>query len=488
MSMNRREFLTAAGLATASAICCSNVSRQSEQETLSQLRNSFKGTIISPGDINYDRARMIASFNPRSDKHPRLIARCLNSDDVVRALEFARLQSLEIAVRAGGHDLLGASVCEGGIVIDVSQMKSIVVDREHRTARVEAGVRSRDLNAATSADGLAPVLGCNPAVGVAGLTLGGGLGWFLGKFGAACDNLLAAQIISADGKILRASADENAELFWALRGGGGNFGIVTNLEYRLHPIENVLGGAIAFRGDLRSFMRFYRDFMKAAPDNLAIEMSIIMLDQPVILCTVCWSGEVAEGERVLKPFREFGPPVADQIHAVSYEHLTDRPGPEFSARVFGLPPAAPPAPGLVYDYWRGGSLKELSDQAIGQIVAAVSGATRGMSVGIGHYMHGQICRVDDDATALPRIAGQFTYFFDANWRNAERAEGSIGWVNNSWSAMQPFSSAGTYVNYLSNDSQEAVRASYRENYQKLVALKRKYDPLNVFHLNRNIRP
>jgi len=488
MSMDRREFLGAASIAAASAVCCPNLWAQSEPDVLTKFRNSFEGTIILPGDTNYDRARMVASFNPRTDKHPRLIARCLNSEDVVLALEFARSQSFEIAVRAGGHDLLGASVCEGGIAIDVSQMKSIVVDRERRTARVEAGVRSRDLNAATSPYALAAVLGCNPAVGVAGLTLGGGLGWFLGKFGAACDNLLAAQVISADGKILRASADDNGDLFWAIRGGGGNFGIVTTLEYKLHPIEKVLGGVIAFRGDAGAFLRFYRDFMKAAPDELAIETSIIALDQPVILCTVCWSGELAEGERVLRPLRAFGPPVADEIRAVLYEHLTDRPAPEFGARIFGPAPAVPPAPGLTYDYWRGGSLKEVSDQAIGQITAAVRTATRGMSIGLGHYMHGQICRVHDDVTALPRTAGQFTYFFDANWRNVERAETAMGWVNNSWSAMQPFSSAGTYVNYLSSDSEDAVRESYRTNYQKLVALKRKYDPSNVFHLNRNIRP
>jgi hypothetical protein len=488
MSMNRREFLTAASLTTVSAVCRSSLSAQSEPAALTLFRNHFTGTIILPGDTNYDRARMVASFNPRTDKRPRLIARCLSVDDVISALEFARAQSLEIAVRAGGHDLLGASVCEGGIVIDVSQMKSISVDRERRTARVDAGVRSRDLNAATSPFGLAAVLGCNPAVGVTGLTLGGGLGWLLGKFGAACDNLLAAQVVSADGKIMRASADENSDLFWAIRGGGGNFGIVTNLEYWLHPVESVLGGVIAFRSDVAPFLRFYRDFMKAAPDPLAVEVSIIMLDQPVILCTVCWSGEQTEGERVLRPFRAFGPPVADAIGVVSYAHLTDRPGPEFGAKVFGPPPTTAPAAGVTYDYWKGGSLNGLSDQAIEQIESAIRGATRGMSIGMGHYMHGQICRVKDDVTPLPRTAGQFTYFADANWRNVERAEGSMSWVNNSWSALQPYSSPGTYVNYLSSDSEESVRASYRANYQRLVRLKQMYDPSNVFHMNRNIRP
>jgi len=411
----------------------------------------------------------------------------MNADDIVSALEFARTRSLEVAVRAGGHDLLGASVCEGGIVIDLSQMKSIVIDREHGTARVEPGVRASDLNTATSPHGLAAVLGCHPGVGVAGLTLGGGIGWLLGRFGAACDNLVSADVISADGELRHASAGEYADLFWALRGGGGNFGIVTSLEYQLHPVDQVLGGLIAFRGDVASFLRFYRDFMKAAPDALAAEVSIVMVDQPTILCRVCWSGDTTEGHRVLRPLREFGPPVADAIGSVSYAHLTDRPGPEFSVRVFGPPPAVAPPAGVTYDYWKGSSLEELRDHAIEQIASAIGNSSRGMSIGIGHYMHGQICRGADGATPLTRTSGQFTYFLDANWRNPARAEAAMAWVDDLWSAMRRFSTPG-YVNYLSSNSEESVRATYRGNYQRLVALKRKYDPTNIFHLNRNIRP
>ena len=225
------------------------------------------------------------------------------------------------------------------IVIDLSQMKSIVIDREHGTARVEPGVRAGDLNSATSSHGLAAVLGCHPAVGVAGLTLGGGLGWLLGRFGAACDNLVSADMISADGKLRHVSAGENGDLFWALRGGGGNFGIVTSLEYQLHSVDQVLRGLIAFRGDVASFLHLYRDFMKAAPDALVAETSIVMVDQPTILCRVCWSGDAAEGDRVLRPLREVGPPVAHAISPGSYAHLTDRSGPEFSVRVLGPSPA-----------------------------------------------------------------------------------------------------------------------------------------------------
>jgi FAD/FMN-containing dehydrogenase len=284
------------------------------------------------------------------------------------------------------------------------------------------------------------------------------------------------------------SAEENADLFWALRGGGGNFGIVTSFEYRLQPIDRVLGGLIAFRTDVAPFLRFYRDFMKAAPDDLVAEITILMVDRPTILCTVCWSGDPIEGERVLRPLRTFGPPVADAIGLVPYAHLTDRPGPEFGARVFGPPPTAAQPAGQTFDYWRGGSLENLSDGATERVDSTMQGASRGMSMGLGHYMHGQICQVPADATPLPRIPGQFTYFFDVNWRDPARADMAMRWVNDASLAMRPWSSAGTYINYLSSDGDEAVRAAYKANYNRLVALKRKYDPSNAFHLNRNIRP
>ncbi len=480
MSITRRTFLAGAGL----------VSLRTARygDPLAKFRKSFKGSIVVRGDADYDRIRAVASVNPSTDKRPRLIARCSNADDVARAIEFGRAQALEIAVRAGGHDVLGASVCEDGIVIDVSRMKAIAIDAAHRTARVESGVRSSELNAATSPYGLAAVLGCNPAVGVAGVTLGGGLGWFLGRFGAACDNLIAADVVDAHGTYRRANADAYADLFWALRGGGGNFGIVTAFEYRLHPVDRVLGGLIAFRTDIAPFLRFYRDFMKAAPDALAVEASIVILERPTVFCTVCWSGDSADGERAIRPLREFGPPVADAIGLTPYAHLTDRPGPEFSARVFGPPPTTAPPAGQVYDYWRGGSLPELSDGAIDQMDVAIQAASRGMSMGLGHYMHGQICQVPPAATPLPRTPGQFTYFFDANWRNSARADLAMGWVNDAMAAMRPWSKAGAYVNYLSSDNDEAVRGAYGANYSRLVALKRKYDPSNAFHGNRNIRP
>jgi FAD/FMN-containing dehydrogenase len=480
VTLNRRDFLVMGATLPAIAFL-------DQSDSLARFRRAFGGQVIAESDPDYDRARSPASFNPFTDKRPYLIARCRSPKDVVLAIEFARSQGLEVAVRAGGHDVLGASVCEGGLVIDVSGMKSIDIDPRRARARVAAGVRAGELHAATAAHGLAPVLGCNPAVGVAGLTLGGGLGWFLGRFGAACDNLLAADIVTADGRQRHVSADDHADLFWGLRGGGGNFGIVTAFEYQLHPIGDVLGGLVAWRTDLGAFLRFYGAFMRSAPDELTAELSIVMIDAPVVLATVCWSGDRIEGERVLRPLREFGPPLADAIGVVPFAHLTDRPGPAFGARVFG-PPTADQNGGRVNDYWKGGSLNELTDPAIEQIETTMESARRGMSVGLGHYMHGQVCRIEAGATPLPRVPGQFTYFFDANWRAPARAEAAMAWVRDACTAMRRFSSAGTYVNYLSDDRDVAVRDAYQSNYARLVSLKRKYDPANQFHLNRNIRP
>lgn len=438
------------------------------------LRSSFKGELIFPSDAQYERARRGASFNPTTDSHPALIARCNDAGDVARALEFAALAKLEIAVKAGGHDVLGASVRTNGIVIDVSGMKRVEIDAKTRIARVGAGVRSGELNLATAPYGLAPVLGCNPAVGISGLTLGGGLGWFLGTHGAACDHLVGADIVTADGKLRRATADENAELFWGIRGGGGNFGVVTSLDLSLISQDQVLGGAIAFRADTASFLRFYRDFMHSAPDALAVELNLFSIGQPVILALVCWSGDQAEGERVLRPLRTFATPLFDSIRSVSYAHLTDSPD-----------GGGPKVENL---FWRGASLDDLSDSAIERISNIVKSAPPGWSIGLGHFMHGEVCRLAKGATPLVRTPGQFTYFIGTGWNDAAQAASCMEWVIESMADMRSASSAATYVNYLSDDSPNAIATSYGPNYARLRTLKRRYDPGNTFHHNRNIRP
>src|SRR5215831_7912188 len=286
------------------------------------LRESIAGSVILPNDAEYDSARRVFSFNPRTDKHPQMIVRCGAPEDAAKAVSYARERGLDVAVRSGGHDLLGASVCDG-MVIDLSRMKAMRLNRETGTVRVEAGVRAGELNSATQADGLAVPLGCHPAVGVAGLTLGGGLGWLIGKYGATCDHLLGADVVMADGKVLHASASDNPELFWALRGGGGNFGIVTALEYQAHQVDQVTGGVIAYRTPLDRFLRFYSGFMNDAPPELAVELNIILNSPPTIVAMVCWSGAL-EGARVLRALRAFGPPEKDLVDTVGYLHLLDR--------------------------------------------------------------------------------------------------------------------------------------------------------------------
>jgi hypothetical protein len=451
---------------------------------LAKFRQGLKGQLILPSDRGYDSARRVASFNPTTDKHPQMVVRCVEPNDVIRAVSFARDKAMDVAVRSGGHDLLGASVCDG-MVIDLSPMKKMSIDQERKTVRVEAGIRAGELNDLTGSAGLAAVLGCNPWVGVAGLTLGGGLGWFLGKYGAACDNLISADVVTSDSKMLRASATENADLFWALRGGGGNFGIVTTLNLRLHTIGQVLAGVVAYRTDVGRFLGFYRDFMKAAPDELAVELNIFIAEQPTIIAVPCWSGDAVEGRRVLGPLRSFGPPIADNVDLVPYSHLTDR-----FAIVGKLLPPAPSreASGPGYNYWRGGSLLELSDNAIDQMVLGMQRGPEDCSIGMGHFMHGQVSRVPQNTAPIIRAAGQFTYFFNASWSDPRRGDAKMDWVNRSLAAMKSFSAKGTYINYLSADSDAAVKASYAKNYDRLAKLKGKYDPTNFFHHNRNIRP
>jgi FAD/FMN-containing dehydrogenase len=270
------------------------------------------------------------------------------------------------------------------------------------------------------------------------------------------------------------TAEENPELFWAVKGGGGNFGIAVNLDLRLAAADKVLGGAIAFETDVAKFLTFYSDFMHAAPDALTVELNFFAMDKPVVLAIVCWSGTLDEGEKNLLPLRKFAAPLFDSIRSVSYAHLTDRP-----------PGGRPPPQEL---FWLGGSLDRLSAAAIAKLAEIMEDAPPGWSVGMGHYMHGAVCRGERDATPFIRRSGQFTYFIGAGWDAPSETARMMGWVNDSMTQTHGLSSVATYVNYLSDNSESAVAASYGENYPRLVALKRKYDPNNIFHHNRNIRP
>lgn len=493
----RRRFLqSVTGLAAAAALPWQSVSFAAsllrdrlDESALEAFRKRLTGRIILPSDPAYGSARRVASFNPTTDKRPGLIVFCADAADVARSVEFARKHALEIAVRGGGHDVLGQSVCEGGMLIDLEQMNRIAVDAAGRQIAAQAGVRAGVLDAALREHGVVAALGCNPAVGIAGLTLGGGLGWFLGKYGATCDNLLGADVVTVDGRILRTGDNDNSDLFWALKGGGGNFGIVTSFNYRVHAQPPVTGGYLAWSGErLGDFLRFYQIYMADVPDELTVEMFMFAPREPVMFVVACHSGEEKAARKALAPLVAFAKPQAGGILTAPY----GAPPPEDIVNLMHSEGAAaaerPSADEQSYVYWKGAEVGSLNDEAIDTFVRCVAKAPPGFSVGIGHYMHGAACRPGKNDSALPRRCGNASIFFNTGWAGMASAAENMDWVDGSIAAMRPHSSKATYINYLSDGSPAAVRAAYGDRYARLAALKRRYDPDNVLHLNRNIVP
>ncbi len=439
---------------------------------------SFKGRLVLPGDRSYDAARRVAYWNATTDRRPAMIARCAHVEDVARTVDFARQHDLLIAVRSGGHSTLGWGTCEGGLVIDVSPIKKIKIDPVKGTVQAGAGLMDRELVSAAIQYGLAPVLGECPTVGISGLTLGGGLGWLSGKFGATCDNLLSADLVTADGRSVVASATQNPDLFWAIRGGGGNFGIATSLEYRLHPVTEVLCGEIKYRfTEAREVLRSYRDFMAGAPDELQAFAYLTGLRNRSVNVGVCYSGDPKRGEELTRPLRALASPVRDTVQRRPY-------GETFTMPLFyENRPAAFSAAKKCY-------FEQLSDAAIDVVLGQIALAPQvGCKLGLDHYMHGAVCRVARDSTAFElRAPGALHVWIASGWDDPMLASTSIAWVNSAWEALKPFSGGRIYANYLSVEGEEAVKGAFGKNYPKLVAIKNKYDPTNFFKLNQNIRP
>ena len=513
--MTRREFLArgaSAGIAVSLLPGCELLSDRGvttpkraaeagsiDPGVISRFRAGLKGHLVLPGDASYDRARRIFSWNSKTDKNPAMIVRCGSSTDVVRSVDFARSHELEIAVRGGGHDVQGSSVCEGGIVIDVSPMKRISIDLNRRVARVETGLTAGELSGACRVHGLAAALGCDAAVGISGLTLGGGVGWLAGKYGAACDNLLSVELVTANAETVVADANQNQELFWGMRGAGANFGIATAFEYQVHPVGRIFGGFIAYPiSQAREFLLVYRELMANAPDELVVEFfSMAAFDrtrfrQPIVMAIACYCGDSDNGEKLLRPLRTFSRPIADSIRPMQYIALQRRPPLDFDRKLLGAKGIAKAAlrsfdetPG--YTYWRGAPIENLSDEAIAALIGQMQSAPPGWSVGVGHHIHGAISRVATTETAFIRRPG-FSCFIEEDWRDPDQSEQAIGWVDKSSEAVQQFSASGTYVNFLSVAGDAAVESTYGTNYPRLAELKNTYDPQNIFHLNRNIRP
>lgn len=490
---SRREFLkliSRAGLAAASSpllTSCAPVARVSPNSPVDfgGLAKRFNGTVLLPTSERYDGARRTFSFNPRTDRRPAAIAKCKDAFDVARAVEFARANDLEIAVRSGGHDVLAASTCNDGLLIDLRDLNSVRLETESSHAVTGPGANAGMLDRAMAAQDRCLALGCNAQVGVAGLTLGGGLGWFMGSHGAACDSLLRAQLVTADGKLLTASGDQHTDLLWALRGGGGNFGIVVELELVAHPLTTVTGGYICFDGEkLPEFLRFYRDYLADAPDALDVEVLVMAPARRVIFVMPCFLGDPDEAQRAFAPLRSFARPLADGLRTAPYPGVMSptaevgllfRPDPD-------APKEANDAPGI---HWLGGSLGELDDAAIASIVEQIELAQGNWAFNVGHHMHGAVCRTSSADSPLPRPRGTFTYHFDTWWGSAESAPARMAWVDSAVAALRKHETAA-YVNYLSTDDPASVRRSYGASFARLQTIKRRYDPDNIFQRNRNI--
>ena len=442
-----------------------------------ELRKGLRGPLLQPGDAGYDAARTID--NAMIDRRPALIARCAGVADVLTAVRFARQHKVLVSVRAGGHNVAGNAVCDGGLMIDVSGMKGIQVDPGARTVRAQAGVTWGDLDAETQAFGLATTGGVISTTGIAGLTLGGGVGWLNGRFGLACDNLISADVVTAEGQLVRASEQENADLFWGLRGGGGNFGIVTSFEFRLHPVGPTLLSGPVFHpaARARDVLRFYREFSASEPDELTTYAGLLTGPDgaPLVGLVPCYSGPIEHGEKLLERLRKFGPPAVDMVGAMPYVAVQ---------RMFN--DAFPPGR---YNYWKSSLTPEITDQLIDTIVEHMARVPSPHSAVMLEHYHGAYSRPAPTATAYSHRRPTYDVVIIANWASPADNERNTAWARSLFAAVQPQVSKAAYVNFLDQDEgADRIRAAYGDNYEKLVALKRKYDPTNFFKMNQNIRP
>ncbi|MBV9601376.1 MAG: FAD-binding oxidoreductase [Chloroflexi bacterium] len=445
-------------------------------EQVDAFKGGLRGVLLRPREPGYDEARTV--WNGMTDKRPGLIIRCAGASDVIKAVNLARDNGLLLAVRGGDHSVAGHSVCDGGIMIDLSAMRSVRVDPVKRTARAEGGTRWGDFDKETQAFGLATTGGTNSDTGIAGLTLGGGIGWLAGKYGLSCDNLLSADVVTASGELLTASATDNPDLFWALRGGGGNFGVVTSFEYQLQEVSTILGGMVIHSfARATDVLRFYAEFSRSIPDELNTICALLTSPdgQPVIAIAVCYNGNLEQGERVLRPVRDFGPPLVDQISPMPYTAMQT------------MLDAAFPR-GRQY-YWKANLITDIGPNAIDVIAEYFARVPSPFTV-LGFQQLGNFTnRVAPGATAFSHRDARYDFLMLSGWEDPLQADQNIAWTREVYAAMRPSLHAGMYVNAVGAESVSEVRAAYRaDTYGRLVALKRKYDPTNLFRLNANIDP
>ncbi|VIO72157.1 FAD-binding oxidoreductase [Bradyrhizobium ivorense] len=444
-----------------------------------ELGNKFGGTLMQPGDAGYDEARRV--HNGLINKKPALIAQCRDASDVADAVRLAQRLGLEVAVRGGGHNVAGRATIDGGVMIDLSAMKRIEVDPERRTVRAQGGVTWAELDRETQKHGLAVTGGVVSSTGIAGLTLGGGLGWLMGKYGLALDNLVSLELINAQGELIRASTTDEPDLFWAARGGGGNFGIATTLEYQLHAVgPTITGGLIAYPFDRsRDVLSLFRERTSSlsdeqilfatlahAPDGSGVKLAAMV---------TCHCGPLATGELAMRPLRQLGAPALDGIGPMPYCDLN-------SMLDAGYPKGA-------FNYWKSTFLRDLSDDAIRTMIECFARCPTPMGQFVVEHVHGAAVRVGIEETAFPHRQEGYNFLILTQWLDAAMTDRCIAWARDTYARMAPFAAAGRYVNYLGDDEGgDPVPAAYGTNYRRLRELKSKYDPKNFFRMNQNIRP
>lgn len=458
---------------------------QIEAAEIEALAGRLRGTVLLPDNAAYDEARSV--WNAMIDRKPGLIVRCLGASDVVQAVRFAREHNLLLSVRGGGHNIAGNAVCDGGLLIDLSQMRSVRVDPSIQRAWVEPGALLSDLDKETQAVSLALPTGINSTTGIAGLTLGGGFGWLTRKHGLTLDNLMTADVVTADGELLRTSLTENSDLFWAIRGGGGNFGIVTTFEFQLHQVgPQVLSGLVVHPfDDAVSVLKEYRKALETAPDDLTCW--VVMRQAPplpflppewhgkeILVLAMCYCGDLEEGERATEHLRSIGTPIADVV----------APTPFTSWQQAFDPLLAPGA----RNYWKSHDFTELSDESIDVLTKAIRRLPGPeCEVFIGH-VGGAAGRIASDATAFPQRSSHYVMNVHARWREIRMDQPCMDWARGLFEATRPYAAGTAYINFMPQDETDRTEAAYGSNYQRLVEVKRKYDPLNLFRMNQNIRP
>jgi FAD/FMN-containing dehydrogenase len=445
--------------------------------SVEELRAGFSGQILAPGDTGYDDVRRV--HNGLIDKRPALIARCQNTADVADAVKLGRDQGLEISVRGGGHNVAGRAVTDAGLMIDLQAMKGIHVEPDGRTVRAQAGLTWSEYNRATHAYGLATTGGVVSTTGIAGLTLGGGIGWLMAKYGMAIDNLRSVEIIMADGEIRTASAEVEPDLYWAVRGGGGNFGVTSSFEYDAHPLSTVFGGIIAFDlPDASKVFDFYRDFTSSSPDELVAFCGLVHAPDgsghKIAALPICHCGAPSAGERVAEQVRTAATPLVDLLGPMPYPVIN-------TLLDAGFPKGA-------RNYWKSAFFKELSDEAVDIMLDGFQKTPSIMSGLVLEHFHGQVTRIPATATAYPHRQPGYNLVLTAQWLDPADDEANITWAKETFSALTPHMADAAYVNYLDGDDLDRVRAAYGPNWERLVSLKRRYDPDNVFRLNQNIDP